>query len=331
MKLRPFGSTNLRMSTMGLGLAALGRPGYINLGHGEDLRREYQPEAMEAHAHDVLDAAWEAGLRYFDVARSYGRAEEFLHSWLHKNQIAPASVTVGSKWGYVYTADWQVKAGEHEVKNHSVELLQKQWLETQSKLGAYCKLYQIHSTTFETGVLEDLDVLEELGRMRDEGVTIGLTVTGPNQAQILETALDVAVDGLPLFDSVQATWNLLERSAEPMLRRAHDLGMGVIIKEVLANGRLTSRNDAGDFAAQKKVLDGEARRLDTTLDALAIAAAMAHPWTDVILSGAARVEHLHSNLKACDVDFDEEAERRLRDLTEEPESYWKTRGELPWN
>ena len=38
--------------------------------------------AMERHAHEVLDAACEAGVRYFDAARSYGRGEEFLASWL---------------------------------------------------------------------------------------------------------------------------------------------------------------------------------------------------------------------------------------------------------
>ena len=41
---------------------------------------------------------------------------------------------------------------------------------------------------------------------------------------------------------MQATWNLLEPSAGPALAEARAAGMGVIIKEALANGRLTSRN-----------------------------------------------------------------------------------------
>jgi aryl-alcohol dehydrogenase-like predicted oxidoreductase len=45
--------------------------------------------------------------RYFDAARSYGRAEEFLGGWLAARGIAPQEVVVGSKWGYVYTANWQ--------------------------------------------------------------------------------------------------------------------------------------------------------------------------------------------------------------------------------
>jgi len=68
------GDTGLVVSRIGVGLAALGRPGYINLGHAGDL----DVPAMEARAHAVLAAAWQASVRYFDVARSYGRVEEFL-------------------------------------------------------------------------------------------------------------------------------------------------------------------------------------------------------------------------------------------------------------
>src|SRR6516165_3107252 len=101
---RSLGTTGLTVTSLGLGLAALGRPGYINLRHAADLAHDYDVAAMEARAHAVLDAAWAAGVRYFDAARSYGRAEEFLGRWLAARDIAPADVTVGSKWGYTYTA-----------------------------------------------------------------------------------------------------------------------------------------------------------------------------------------------------------------------------------
>ena len=48
----------------------------------------------------------------------------------------------------------------------------------------------------------------------------------------------VEVEGVPLFSSVQATYNLLEPSAGPALAEAHDAGRTVIVKEALANGRL---------------------------------------------------------------------------------------------
>src|SRR6266567_6045177 len=100
---------------LGLGLAALGRPAYINLAHGDDLEHAggRSITTMEAHAHRVLDAAWEGGIRYVDAARSYGRAEEFLGSWLSSRHIAPDEIVVGSKWGYTYVGDWRTDAELH--------------------------------------------------------------------------------------------------------------------------------------------------------------------------------------------------------------------------
>jgi aryl-alcohol dehydrogenase-like predicted oxidoreductase len=123
MKQSSFGRTGLNVTPIGLGLAALGRPGYINLGHADDLKQNYEVEDMEQQAHTVLDTAWAGGVRYFDAARSYGRAEAFLASWLTSRQIGPEAVTVGSKWGYTYTAGWQIEADKHEVKDHSLPVL----------------------------------------------------------------------------------------------------------------------------------------------------------------------------------------------------------------
>ncbi|MFW6021391.1 MAG: aldo/keto reductase, partial [Guyparkeria sp.] len=107
---------------IGLGLAALGRPGYINLGHGQDMPDGRDVEAMRAHCHAMLDAAWQLGVRYVDAARSYGRAEDFLGDWL-AGRPEGKRPTVGSKWGYTYTAGWRVEADVHEVKEHSREVL----------------------------------------------------------------------------------------------------------------------------------------------------------------------------------------------------------------
>jgi aryl-alcohol dehydrogenase-like predicted oxidoreductase len=325
------GRTGLTVSRIGLGLAALGRPGYINLGHADDLAHDYDVGEMQARAHEVLDAAWADGIRYYDAARSYGRAEEFLANWLTGRAIEPAVVTVGSKWGYTYTAGWQVEAAQHEVKEHSLATLERQLAESRRWLGGHLDLYQIHSATLESGVLDNRAVLERLARLRDGGLAIGLSLSGPQQRDTLRRAMAIAVGGRPVFGVVQATWNLLERSAEPALREAHDAGMGVMVKEALANGRLTERNQAAEFAPTRRRLAEVARRLHCTLDALALAAVLAQPWTDVVLSGAATVEQLRSNLGALDVRWDAAAEEALAAIAETPAAYWSTRGAMPWN
>ena len=93
---------------LGLGLAALGRPAYVNVGHGDDVGHGPDVATLESQAHAVLDEAWTLGIRHFDVARSYGLAERFLGSWLARDPGRRGGLTIGSKWGYTYVADWQV-------------------------------------------------------------------------------------------------------------------------------------------------------------------------------------------------------------------------------
>jgi aryl-alcohol dehydrogenase-like predicted oxidoreductase len=305
-------------SEIGLGLAALGRPGYINLEHATDIA-DARREAMERAAHVVLDAAYEHGVRAFDAARSYGAAEAFLASWLRARGLSRADVVVSSKWGYAYTAGWRVDAAEHEVKELSAAQLRRQWPETRALLGEHVQLYQIHSATLDSGVLDDPEVREELAGLRAQGIRVGFSVTGAGQAETIEHALEVGG-----FDEVQATWNLHERGAGEALARAHAAGLQVYIKEALANGRLTARGGNAELAAA-------AREHETTEDAIALAAVLAQPWAGVVLSGAATVAQLESNLAARAVVWDDALEQRLAGLVEPSDAYWETRSQLPWN
>jgi aryl-alcohol dehydrogenase-like predicted oxidoreductase len=247
---------------------------------------------MERHAHAVLDAAYAAGIRYLDAARSYGRAEAFLRSWLDARGLSPGEVVVGSKWGYRYTGGWRLDAERHEVKDHSLEALEEQLAASRATLGSHLALYQIHSATPDSGVLENDAVLSA---MAESGVPLGVSVSGTSQAETIDRAVSLGI-----FSAVQATWNLHERAAEDALARC---GLKVIVKEALANGRLAAR------------------------DAEALAAALAQPWATVVLSGAASVDVLRSNLRARDVPPPGE----LPELIEDSDAYWALRGQLEWN
>lgn len=333
METHNLGRTDHRVTPLGIGLAALGRPAYINLGHAEDLQRSYDVEAMRQHAHRMLDAAWQAGIRYFDAARSYGRAEEFLSSWLQDRGIEAADLTVGSKWGYTYTADWrlQVPDGEqHEVKDHTLPVLDRQIAESRSLLGDQLDVYHIHSATLESGVLQNDDVLNRLAELRDAGLTVGFSTSGPHQADTIRRGLQIERGGQPLFRSVQATWNLLEQSAGHALTEAREAGCGIIIKEALANGRLTSRNTDTEFQSGHASLYRVAEAQGVTIDAVAIACAVRQWPGSVVLSGAASPDHLRSNLQALGladvVELDE-----LLTGAESAETYWSRRSQLAWN
>lgn len=286
-------------SRIGLGLAAVGRPAYINLGRDADLPADRTVEAMRARAGELLDAAYAAGVRYFDVARSYGRAEEFLAQWLHRR--GPDDVVVGSKWGYTYTAGWRMDAEVNEVKDHGVATFERQLGETRALLGDHLDLYQIHSLTPDSGALHDTELHEKLAA---QGAVVGFSTSGPAQAETIRAALAIRIDGRPLFRSVQATWNLLEPSAGPALAEAHDAGCLVIVKEALANGRLAV-GEPGDAAA--------------------LAAALRQPWATIVLSGAATAGQLISNLRAESI-----TARFGPDLAMPADRYWRERSRLPW-
>jgi len=301
------------MARFGIGLAALGRPGYMTLGHAGDLR-DTSVEGMFAQTCEVLDVGYAAGIRHLDTARSYGTGEHFAARWLALR--GHDDVTISSKWGYRYTAGWQTQAPVHEVKDLSLAHFESQWLETQAVLGPRLSVYQIHSVTLESGVLDDAAVLNRLAQLRDSGVAAGLSSTGADQAGVVRKAASLKRGGQRIFDWVQATWNVLEPSVGDALSEAKALGMHVIVKESLANGRLTSRGDVGQ-------LKQAATERGVTPDALALSVALAQPFIDVVLLGVATVEQLQSNLKAHPrLDFAITAEV--------PAEYWAKRQRLAW-
>ena len=324
------GRTPLEVTRLGVGLAAIARPGYITLGRAGDLPADRSPEALCARVAEVLDAALAAGVRYVDVARSYGRAEEFLARWLRERAVPSASLVVGSKWGYRYTAGWRVDADVHEEKELSLARFTTQLGETRDRLGDWLDLYQIHSATAESGCLADERLLAALaaGRRRGDYRAVGLTLSGPTSARTLDAALVARVDGERVFDVVQATFNCLEPSLAAPLRAAHDAGMGVIAKEVFANGRLTDGNtrpeDAGLVARLRAVVAG------VPLDRLAVAFAAAHPFVDVVLSGAATTAQLASHVAGVEIALDAGTVAALTSAAELPNHYWATRATLPW-
>jgi aryl-alcohol dehydrogenase-like predicted oxidoreductase len=304
-----------RASRIGLGLAAVGRPGYINLGRERDLPADRSVEALRRRSADLLDEAYRRGVRYVGVARSYGRAEEFVAGWLpgHPDMV------VGSKWGYEYTAGWRIDADVHERKQHGVEMFERQLADTRSLLGDRLDLYQIHSVTLDSGALADRALHRRLASLARDGVTIGFSTSGPAQAEVIRAALAVEVDGEPLFGAVQATWNVLEPSAGPALAQAHAGGRFVIVKEAMANGRL---------AAPGSPLAEPALEHGVGADAVALAAVLANPWVDVVLSGAATLEQLTSNLAAEGLDL---SSAPLESYAQRPADYWRTRSALPWH
>src|SRR5262249_41287467 len=157
--------------------------------------------------------------------------------------------------------------------------------------------------TVDSGVFTDAALLAALSRLRAESVIIGLSASGPHQADTIRRAMSLAVDGQQLFSATEVAWNVLEPSVSPAAAEtpaagaaeAAAAGWAVLVKEAVANGRLTA---AGGPPAPLTAL---AAARGVTEDAIALAAALAQPWASVVLSGAVTRAQLDENLAALSV------------------------------
>jgi aryl-alcohol dehydrogenase-like predicted oxidoreductase len=118
------------------------------------------------------------------------------------------------------------------------------------------------------------------------------------------------------------------------LCEAHAAGVSVLIKEAMANGRLTPRNTAPGFEDRLALLSKFAAENDTTVDALALACVMRQEFRPVVLSGASTVGMMQANAAAMELAGRIDAatvEQLCQALVQSPEEYWTERGSLAWN
>jgi len=117
--------------------------------------------------------------------------------------------------------------------------------------------------------------------------------------------------------------------------------MKVVVKESLANGRLTDRGrrepgggkrEEGDVLLPSLTRIGEvADSRGTTIEKLALAAALARSWAPVVLTGAATVDQIRANVTALDFAWDAELEEELRSIAIPSDEYWRARTSFTWN
>jgi len=312
------------MGEIGLGLAALGRPEYINIRQDKEIDKSEQ--SFEENAFAVLDDAYENGVRFFDTAPSYGRGEQFLIDW--NKSRGHADVVLSTKWGYTYVADWELGyKGAHEIKEHSLVKLIEQW-EQSKLLLSKLEVYQIHSATFESGVLKNLEVLEKLVYLKEtNGLKIGLTTSGANQKDVIQEALKISVKGKKLFDSFQVTYNILEQDVFAILQEVKKAGKFIIIKEALANGRVFSKENETLYAKLKKL----SIQYNVGMDAIALRFCLDTVQPDVVLSGASNTSQLNENLKALDVTLTTKDIESLKEEKITADLYWEERKQLEWS
>ena len=313
---------------IGLGLAALGRPDYINIRSTTKIDKSVA--AFKTNTFKVLDEAYHLGIRDFDVAPSYGLGEQFLLEW--HGLRAHNDVRLSTKFGYTYVANWEIGfKGKHEIKEHSLAKLNEQW-DMSKELLPNLNIYQIHSATLDSGVLTNMDVLSRLHELKQEyDLKIGLSSSGTKQDKIIGEAINVTFDGLQLFDSYQVTFNIFEQSTYTILKQLITEDKTVIIKEALANGRVFRNGDFKNYQMAYNFLETLSTTYGVGIDAIAIRFIMETLEPTLILSGASHVNQLKENMKALSFQLKNNDIEKLKSFAVPLEAYWNERSHLAWN
>jgi aryl-alcohol dehydrogenase-like predicted oxidoreductase len=250
MDFRAFGRTDLRVSELGLGCARIG-----GIFQGD-----------RGGAVDLISAALDAGINFFDTADMYsqGASEQLLGLALRGRR---ERVVIASKAGYCLPAQRRLAARLKPVLRPLIRLLRVD----RSRLPAAVRgaltqdfspahlvkavegslrrlrtdridLLQLHGPPVE--VIERGEWLEPLLRLRRAGKIRHIGCAG-------ET-LDANLAALrqPELASVQVTLNLLEQGAtDSLLPTASGQGVAVIARECLGNGLLVKSEAEVDLAA----------------------------------------------------------------------------------
>lgn len=312
---------------LGLGTAALGRPQYINL--RQESRLDFDLETFKSNSFNVLDKAYQLGIRYFDTAPGYGIAEKIVLDWLKtKND---ETIQIATKWGYTYVANFNANAKVHELKEHSLTKLNEQW-EVSKDLVSHLHLYQIHSATLETKVLENNSVLERMAFLKEEQkLQMGITTTGTNQVEVIKRALDVSIDGKQLFDAFQVTYNILDQSIMSIAKELNRQGKKIIVKEALANGRIFRNDKFTHYSKLFDILESMALIYGVGVDAIALNYCGNNNPESMVLSGASNPIHLKGNIKAKSFTLSEDELQQLNAFGISEAIYWDERKLLAWN
>lgn len=318
----------MKNTKIGLGLAALGRPDYINIRSKQDIDKSI--EAFKINALEVLDESYKLGITDFDVAPSYGLGEQFLQDWNDSRHYK--DVHLSTKFGYTYVANWELGfSGKHEIKEHSIAKLNEQW-DVSKALLPNLKIYQIHSATLDSGVLTNSNVLARLHELKQKHhLKIGISSSGAAQVKIIEEAQKVVFDSTDLFDSYQVTFNIFEQSCFTILKRLLAYDKTIIIKEALANGRVFRNHQFPEYFEAYRYLEKLAKKYSVGIDAVALRFVIDVLEPTLILSGGAHTTQIKENLKALNFELDANEIAKLESFKVSSQHYWQERSNLKWN
>jgi D-threo-aldose 1-dehydrogenase len=302
--LRPFGSTGLTVSAIGMGGAQLG-----------SMPELFGYEVSEQDAIDLIQTVLDSPIRLLDTSNGYGggRSEQRIGQAVRGYGGLPPNFVISTKvdadgWDY---SGARVRASVQE----SAERLELDRLPIVFLHDP--EFHAFDDLTVAGGAVDTLVELQRAGRIGHLGVAGGDT-------REIGRYVDLGV-----FDAVLVhnRWTLVDRSADFLFTRAAERGMAVVNAAVYGGGLLTPSGGNGTYAyvpARPEVLAAAAamaevcRRHGTDLSTAALQFSLRDPRVTITVTGFTKLSTMTRTLAAVEAELPESLWSDLDALTPDP-------------
>jgi len=251
---RTLGSTDIEVSALGLGTVKLGRDRGVKYPGGFTI-----PDDRAASA--LLAEARELDINLIDTAPAYGTSEQRLGQLLRGQR---------EQWVICTKVGEEFDAGQSRF-DFSPEHTRLSVERSLARLKTdVIDMVLVHSDGGDLDIIHRLGTLQALAELKARGLIRAFGLSTKTVAGGLAAA--------ECCDVVMLTYNLSHREEEPVLAACARLGVGSLIKKVLASGHLTRDADDPVQAAMDLVFS--------------------HPGTGAAIVGTITPRHLSANAAA---------------------------------
>lgn len=214
MDLRPLGKTGIDVSPLALGTVKLGRNQGVKYPRAFDI-----PDDRSAAA--LLALAAELGINTLDTAPAYGESEERLGRLLASQR---------DRW-VICTKAGESFDGADSVFDFSAAAIAASVERSLRRLRTdRVDIALVHCPDDDERTLRDTPALNALRRLKEQGKVraVGASTKTPGGAVFAAEQCDV----------VMLPYNPADSASGPVIDRAADLGVGVLVKKALLSGHL---------------------------------------------------------------------------------------------
>ena len=290
------------------------------IGYGAANLGNLHRAVSDEEARKILDAAWDAGVRYFDTAPHYGlglserRLGEFLRTKPRD------SFTLSTKVGRLLrsaedgTPEWDTTDGFHVLST-----LRRRWDFTAEGIGASIQesLSRLGMDRIDLVLLHDPErydlalavdsALPALVGLREAGL-VGSVGVGSMSAD----AITACVQGADLDTVMVAGRHTLIEQHAGMLDACRRTGTRIVAASVFNSGLLasaqpvrTGRYEYGDVPddvwTRVSAIAAVCAEFDTPLPAAAMQFVLQHPSVESVVVGSSRPEQIRQNVELLDL------------------------------